>query len=104
MKPFPMIVITLLAAGGVQAAPAPANLRLTHRQALQLGATNLLQARIAPAAQRNDACFNPAGRAEQAVRSRSNQLAKFARLRLPAQDRHQRGAVDHHQAGRPCSS
>jgi len=45
MKSIRLTLCALLVAGVVQGADAP--LRLTHRQALQLGAANLLQARIA---------------------------------------------------------
>ena len=47
MKSLRLTLCSMLAAGAVQAAPVPAPLRLTHRQAMQFGAANLLQVRIA---------------------------------------------------------
>ena len=46
MKPLHLTLLALLVTGLAQGAE-PAPLRLTHRQALQLGSSNLLQARIA---------------------------------------------------------
>jgi biotin carboxylase len=47
MKRLHLTLLPLLVAGLVWGAEAPAPLPLTHRQALLLGASNLLQARIA---------------------------------------------------------
>ena len=52
MKRLHLTLLPLLVAGLVWGAEAPAPLPLTHRQALLLGASNLLQARIEAADQR----------------------------------------------------
>ena len=47
MKPLRPLILTLLGAGALWSAGAPAPIRLTHKLALRLGLTNLLQARVA---------------------------------------------------------